>query len=94
MRANLDYGCQAYSSAPGYILDRLKSVHNAAIRICTGAFRSSSIPSLLEDAGKMSLENRRRQLCMQYYLKVRHIIGTSTFITVINNNMEDWYNNN
>ena len=94
VREKLDYGCQAYPSAPGYLLDWLNSVHNAAIRIRTGAFHSSPIPSLLVDAGEMSLENRRRQLCIRYYLRVRYIIGTQTFTTVINNNIEDWYNNN
>ena len=94
VRVKLDYGCQVYSLASEYILNRLNFVHNAAIRICTGAVRSSPIPSLLEAVEEMSLENKRRQLCVQYYLRKRRMIDTPTIAAASNNNMEDWYNNN
>ena len=34
----------------------MKSVHHGVIRIATGAFKSSPIPSLLVDAGELPLD--------------------------------------
>ena len=49
-RAQLDYGCQIYASAPERHLKKLDAVHHQGIRLYTGAFRSSPIPSLLAEA--------------------------------------------
>ena len=46
VKPKFHYGCEVYSSATQAVLDKLSPVHNAAIRVATGAFRSSPIVSL------------------------------------------------
>lgn len=41
--SKLEYGCEAYSSASPTVLKMMDPVHNEALRICTGAFRSSPV---------------------------------------------------
>ena len=45
IRSKLDYGCIIYGSAKENVLNKLDSVHNTAIRLCTGGFRSSPVCS-------------------------------------------------
>ena len=47
----LEYDCKIYPSATEARLRIFDSVHHAGVRLATGAFRSSPIPSLLVDAG-------------------------------------------
>ena len=47
VRSKMDYGSIVYSSASYNVLKRLYSVNNEALRICTGAFRTSPISSLM-----------------------------------------------
>ena len=42
IRSLLDYGCQIYRSTTGTCLKTLDSIHHRALRLSTGAFRSSS----------------------------------------------------
>ena len=46
----LDYGCFIYSAAKESVLKQVDPVHNSAMRLCTGASRSSPIPSLNVEA--------------------------------------------
>ena len=46
-------------------------VHNAAIRIATGAFRTSPRVSLYAESGEPPLHYRRKQLALQYYYRVK-----------------------
>ena len=59
VRSKLDYGCEIYRSASRRRLALLDSVHHAGVRMSTGVFRSSPIPSLLCDAGELPLDVRR-----------------------------------
>lgn len=69
IRSKIDYGCFVYWTASKNQLQRLDPVHNAAIRICTGAFRSSPVVSLYAESGEPSLDLRRSQLSLQYMLR-------------------------
>ena len=80
-RAQLDYGCQIYASAPTRYLQKLDAVHHQGIRICTGAFRSSPVPSLLAEASEMSLEDRRQQLIIQLFFRQQRIPELSPSVT-------------
>ena len=80
-RAQLDYGCQVYASAPERFLKKLDAIHHQAIRLCTGAFRSSPIPSLLADASELSLENRRKQLILQLYYRQQRLPDSPPSVT-------------
>ncbi|KAI3386578.1 hypothetical protein SNEBB_007980, partial [Seison nebaliae] len=70
VRSKLDYGCQIYNSASPAILRHLDPIHNAALRIATGAFKSSPITSLLAESGEPALADRRLMLSQQLYCKI------------------------
>jgi len=70
IRSKLDYGSIIYASAKESVLDTLNPVHNQALRICTGAFRTSPVASLYAETGEPSLSNRRMQLAAQYYTHI------------------------
>ena len=71
VRPKLDYGCEVYSSAKPYILQKLDPVHHTALRLATGAYRSSPSISLCSDAGEMPLEKRRQALSAQLYIRLQ-----------------------
>ena len=73
IRSKLDYGCMIYGSAKENILSKLDPVHNTAIRLCTGAFKSSPVCSLYADSGELPLSSRRKQLMLQYYVRIQQI---------------------
>ena len=55
--SRLEYGCQAYSSASAEILRPLNVIHNNALRICLGAFRTTPVKSLYVESNINSLED-------------------------------------
>ena len=59
-------------------------MHNAALRLATGAFRTSPVESLYAETGEMSLKMRRRQLALQYYVRVIHDIESPVYSAVTN----------
>ena len=65
-RSHLDYGVQVYGNATETTLKMLNSVHHSGIRLCTGAFRTSPVNSLLVEAGEPPLSVRRIVLCCNY----------------------------
>lgn len=70
-RSKIDYACQIYSSACRTTLAKLDVVHNAGVRICTGAFRTSPVESLLVEAAEPPLSFRREELGLRYVTRVR-----------------------
>ena len=76
IRSKLDYGCTIYSSAKPYIQERLDPIHNAAIRLSIGAFRSSLVLSLYADSGEPPLRLRRKQLMLQQYARLQQLPGS------------------
>ena len=85
-RSQLDYGSQIYASATQHILKKLNSIHNLAIRLSTGAFRSSPVLSLMAESGDMSLADRRDQLCNQQYTRQHRLPDSPSTQTTIDNN--------
>ena len=67
----MDYGSIVYSSVSYDVLKRLYSVNNEALRICTGAFKSSPIWSLHAECHEMSPQLRHEQLSLQYAIKLK-----------------------
>ena len=53
------------------VLKRLYSVNNEALRICTGAFRTSPISSLYAESHEMPPQLRHLQLGLQYAIKLK-----------------------
>ena len=70
-RSKLEYGCQIYSSACMTKLKELDVVHNAGLRICSGALKTSPIESLYIDTDELPLELRREELGLRYISKVK-----------------------
>lgn len=73
MLIKIEYGCVAYNSASKKTLQILESIHNNALRICLGAFRTTPLNSLYVESNINSLENRRQFLNMEYYFRVMQI---------------------
>ena len=57
--SKLDYACQVYGTAKESALEVLNPVHHAALRICTGAFRSTNVQALYVESFVPSLWDRR-----------------------------------
>lgn len=71
IRSKLDYACVVYNGACTSNKRILDTVHNSALRIVTGAFRTSPTHSLLAEVHEMPLSMRRSLLSMRYACKLR-----------------------
>ncbi|GBO20698.1 hypothetical protein AVEN_140345-1 [Araneus ventricosus] len=69
--SRIDYGCEVYGSACSSVLRRLDPIHHSALRICSGAFRTSPVHSLYAVCHQMPLHLRRRELGAQYYFRIQ-----------------------
>jgi ribonuclease HI len=69
IRSKLDYGSVVYGSASKSILKKLNTIHHSALRLCSGAFRTSPVESLYVDCYEMPLNLRRDILSFQYYFR-------------------------
>ncbi|GFV32439.1 putative RNA-directed DNA polymerase from transposon X-element [Trichonephila clavipes] len=68
-----DYGCVVYGSARAYVLRRLDMIHHFALRICSGAFRTSPVTSLYVVCHQPPLEIRQRQLSANYFIRAMSV---------------------
>ncbi|GFU13061.1 RNase H domain-containing protein [Trichonephila clavipes] len=71
--SRLDYGCVVYGSARASVLKRLDTIHHSALRIFSGAFRTSPVTSLYVVCHPPPLELRRRQLSANYFIRAMSI---------------------
>lgn len=67
----LEYGCQVYSSARASKLKELDVVHDAGLRICSGAFKTSPVDSLYADTEELPLDLCQEELGLRYMIKLR-----------------------
>ena len=88
IRSKLDYGCMIYGTAKDGLLGSLDPVHNAALRLCTGAFRSSPVVSLYSDGGEIPLSERRMQLTLQFYSHIELLPTSPTYHCLHSNPLE------
>lgn len=70
LRSVLDYGSIVYSTASQSTLKKLNTVQNQALRIASGAFRTSPIASINTETNTMPLEHRRYSQILNYYGKL------------------------
>ena len=89
IRSNLDYGSFIYSSAKESTIGVLDPIHNAAIRLSTGAYRSSPVFSLYAESGEPPLRIRRNQLLLQYYARTLQLQTTTSYQIVQPSNATD-----
>ena len=69
IRSKLEYGALVYSSAAATTLDKLNTVVTDALRISTGAFKSSPTDSLHILVNERKLSHRRDYLSLRYFYK-------------------------
>ena len=93
-KSKLDYGSQIYSSASPGTLKKLDSVHNEALRICTGAFRTSPTASLQVEAGSPPMDLQRDELCLRYLLRLESFPEYREKLNVLNNEEDQKYERN
>ncbi|GFT31264.1 putative RNA-directed DNA polymerase from transposon X-element [Trichonephila clavipes] len=65
--------CTFYGSARASVLKRLDTVYHSALRICSGAFKTSPVTSLYVVCHQPPLELRRRQLCANYFIRAMSV---------------------
>lgn len=94
IRSKLDYAAIVYASAKESHLRRLDPVHNAGIRLATGAFRSSPVDSLYAEAAEPPLAVRRQFLACQHIAKLRSNPGHPTYKTVFRPRLANRYDRN
>uniref|UniRef100_A0A3B5R9A6 Reverse transcriptase domain-containing protein n=1 Tax=Xiphophorus maculatus TaxID=8083 RepID=A0A3B5R9A6_XIPMA len=71
MRSIMDYGCIAYMAAADSHLRKLDSEQTQALRICCGAFRTSSLAALQVETGELPLRLRRLKLMYMYWVNLQ-----------------------
>ena len=79
IRSKIDYGAPVYASACQTALQRLDPICSEALRLATGAFRSTPIKSLHILTGEMTLQERREYLSVRYGLKMKSSISNPAF---------------
>ena len=82
IRSKLDYACVAYDAACLSSKRSLDVIHHAALRIATGAFRTSPIASVLVEADEMPLALRRKTLSMRYATRLLQFPSHPTYRVV------------
>lgn len=70
----------------------LDTVHHLAIRLCTGAFRTSPIQSLYAESGEPSLSFRRDKLSLQLYTRVLAVPGSPTAAVLSATGSDHYFN--
>nr|GBL89707.1 hypothetical protein AVEN_90457-1 [Araneus ventricosus] len=65
----MDYGCMIYGPARQNVLKKLDPIHHSALRLCSGAFRTSPVESLYVECCEPSLDYRRTMLTLHFYFK-------------------------
>ncbi|GBN50109.1 hypothetical protein AVEN_154704-1 [Araneus ventricosus] len=69
--SKLEYGCTIYGSAWKSVLQKLDPVHHIALRLYSGAFRTSPVKSLYVECYESALELKRQMLSLHYYFKIQ-----------------------
>ncbi|GBN27822.1 hypothetical protein AVEN_28122-1 [Araneus ventricosus] len=71
--SRIDYGCMVYGSARPTVLRRLDTIHHSALRICTGAFRTSPVESLYIMSHQLPLHLRRQKISALYSFRAQSV---------------------
>ncbi|GBO35216.1 hypothetical protein AVEN_10093-1 [Araneus ventricosus] len=71
--SRIDYGCMVYGSARATVLRRLDTIHHSALRICSGAFRTSPVESLYVICNQLPLHLRRQKISALYFFRVQSV---------------------
>ena len=89
IRSKLDYACMIYDAACASSKRPLDTIHHTAVRIATGALRTSPTASLLIEADEMTLALRRKALCMRYVVKLLQFPDHPTYKAIFSKHTLD-----
>ena len=84
IRPKIDYGCIVYGAASETSLRSLDVVANEAMRITSGAFKTTPVSSMQIMNSEAPLELQRAELLMKYYYKPRCHLQNPAYGCVIN----------
>lgn len=70
LKPMLDYGVEIYSSCATTYMKQIETIQNSAVRIATGAFRSSPITSLYADSGLRPLEYYQETKMLNFFIRI------------------------
>ncbi|XP_060858335.1 uncharacterized protein LOC132935733 [Metopolophium dirhodum] len=88
----LEYGSILYAGASAVTIKTLDPIHNTALRLSIGAFKSSPVLSIINITGSKSLEKRRIKHTLEYSSKT--LIATKNpFSTILRNSINQFQNN-
>ena len=82
VRSKIDYGFTIYGAASQTAMQPLKTIHNSALRVISGSFKSTPINSLHIITNEMPLKQRYELLSIRYYLKIRSHHASPAFRTL------------
>lgn len=71
MRPVVDYGCIAFMAAAESNLKKLDVLQAQALRICSGAFKTSPVSAIQVEMGEMPLRIRRVKLMLAYWVNLQ-----------------------
>lgn len=91
IRPRLDYGSIVYGSASAAALSSLEVVANEAMRIASGAFKSSPISSLQVLTNEAPLSLRRAELLLKYYYKNKSHIQGPAYNSIVNESLLQFF---
>jgi hypothetical protein len=91
VRSKIDYGLVVYGAARPSYMQKLGSVHNAGLRLCSGAYRTSPIPSLLVEINELPVALRQEQLSLQYATKLKSNSSNPAFEAVFAPQLRNFY---
>ena len=92
IHSKLDYVSFIYGSTRKYYLYQLNTIANQALRICTGAFRTSPISSLQIISSEPPLHLRRKELAMKYIIKLQANPSNPTHDTIFRHQPSPLFN--
>ena len=83
IRSKIEYGAVIYHSANNKNLEPLNLITNPAMRLATGAFRSTPTKTLQTLANEMPLRSRSNKLAINYYFKTRSQLSNPCFRDIV-----------
>ena len=79
-------------NCPAYKLKQLDPVHNEAIRLCLGAYRSSPMESVYAESGELPLSLRREMLQLQFYARTKQFMPDQLETWLDDESCDNFYN--
>ena len=95
VRSKIDYGSEVYGSACTTLINKLEVIQNAALRIATGALRSTPVLSLRCETTMCPIKTRIEENTLKYYNKAHYLPESNPIKSEVLNDLQrcnglDW----